>query len=244
MSPNDISAQPDIVIALERLTNQSPPITLTTTFDGLLLKQDIQVLSVSQDTAQFQAGDLKIIAASGGGNIHLHHGDFSWPVRARLHTCDLPTSTFTLSDLSWAHTGWQERSQERVQPKTPTYVTVRSPAWTLAGAVLDVDAAGLGVLVKSCGPPGSGLRPGSRIQLDLAIQFPLHPPGRPFRGTLVHSEPIRAAFIRVGIRFQRNPQQVRFFKAYTSQRKKEILEEIDRAYFKSLGPRRVEDLYF
>jgi len=242
MSPNNISTQPEVVAALEQLTHQTAPLTLTRTLDGLLLKQDVQVLSVSQDTAQFQAEDLRIIAAPGGYYIYIHHRDFSRPVRARLQTCALHTCTFTLSDLSWANTGWQDRSHERVQPKTPTYVTLRSRFWTLKGAVLDMDSAGLGVLVKSCSQRGGDIWPHSGVHLD--IQSPITETRHPLEGTIVHSEPINSALIRVGIRFQRNPRQARFFNEYTSQRKEEILKALDRAYDRSLGPRRVEDLYF
>jgi hypothetical protein len=242
MSTRDIPSQPELLLALERLTHQASPLTLTRIFDGLLLKQDVQVVSVSGGTAEFLAGDLKLIAAPGGRYIYLHHHDLARPARALLETCVLHTCTFTLSELDWAASDWCERSQDRVRPKGPTYVTVRSPYWTLEGAVLDIDEAGMGMVVRSCGLPERGMQPRSHVQLD----FPplLDPPLRPLRGTIVHSEPINSALLRVGIRFQRNNRQASFFKAYAAERKAEILNEVDRAYYRSLEPRRVEDLFF
>jgi len=242
MAPNSPPDQPEVTAALEQLTFQDIPLMLTRTFGGLLLKQDVQVVSVFEDAVQLQAEDLKAIAAPGGRDAYLHHRTFSHPAQACLQTCDLLTNTFTLSNLAWTETDWHERSQERVQPRTPTYVTVRSPSWNVEGAVLDVNASGLGMLVRSGALCGQKLRLRSGVHLD--IQSPQNLPRHPLLGTIVHSEPISRSLIRVGIRFQRIPQQARFLKAYTSLRIKEILKELDRAYERLLEPRHVEDLYF
>ena len=239
---NEQLTQINVLTVLERLASQDIPLTLTRFFEGLLLKQDVHLMSVNQDTAVFQADDLKIIAAPGGRKIQLHHWAFARPIRARLHKLAIDACSFVLCDLAWGQTGWKERSRDRVQPKRPIYCTMSGEFGEVKAAIMDVDACGIGVLAKCKTGDETGLVEGARVQLDFAV-----PPKWKWQrlpGKVVNQAPVNLSLNRVGIQLQPKPGQARFLEQYTTRRKEEILGALEQAYLLMQEPRRVEDLYF
>jgi len=242
MSPNNTPAQLSVETALEQLIGHDQPFLLTRFFDGLLLKLDSRLVSLYEGTACFWARDLKIIAAPGGRKVHLLHETLSRPIKARLQKCDLRQGQFALSDFGWARTGWRERSRERVQPKTPTYVSMDCRVETVQAAIMDLNTQGVGLLVKRATAHEPAILPHTRVRLDFHSQ----PKWKcsQLQGTIVHIEPVSLYLLRVGIQLQSSPNQTRLLERYTNQRKAEILEELDCAYRRTSEPRRIEDLYF
>ena len=98
---NEQLSQTNVLPVLERLASLDIPLTLTRFFNGSLLKQDVHLMSVNQDTAVFRAEDLKIIAAPGGRKIQLHHWAFARPIRGRLHKLAFDACMFILCALAW-----------------------------------------------------------------------------------------------------------------------------------------------
>ena len=239
---NEQLSQTNVLPVLERLASLDIPLTLTRFFDGLLLKQDVHLMSVNQDTAVFRAEDLKTIAAPGGRKIQLHHWAFARPIRGRLHKLALDACMFILCDLAWGQTGWKERSRDRVQPKRPTYCTLSGEFGEVTAAIMDVDAYGIGVLAKSKTGGELGLVEGAPVQLDFTVSPKWKWQRLP--GKIVNQAPVNNSLNRVGIQLQPKPGQARFLEQYTNRRKEEILGALEQAYHQMQEPRRVEDLYF
>jgi len=242
MVTNDPPTQTDVFTALEQLAKIDASLTLTRLFEGVLLAQEVHILSVCQDTAVCKASDLKLIAAPGGRKIHLHAWAFTEPIRARLHKCIPATSTFILEDFAWVYTGWCERSGERVQPQTPVYASLTGPFGEVRAAIMDVAVDGIGILTKRCPEAEEGMVAGESVQV--AFTFPPQLKWQRLPGTIVNQAPVNNSLNRVGIRLQPKRRQVHLLEQYTTRRKEEILADLDLAYRQVQGPRRVEDLFF
>jgi hypothetical protein len=242
MSPGSTGTQFDIFAALQQLSHEVLPFTLTRYFDGLLLQLEVELVSLLEETAHFWARDLKIIAAPGGRRVHLLHTALPKPLKARLYTCDVHRCRFVLTDFGWVQRDWLERSQERVPPKTPMYVSLDSREDTIPAALLDLNAGGMGLLVRRSPQHDPVILAQTRVQLH----FQSGPPWKcsPLRGTIVYIEPVNRCLLRVGIHLHPSSSQTRILAGYTTQRKAQILETLDDAYRRTIEPRRVEDLYF
>jgi hypothetical protein len=242
MTTNDKSSNENIISIIEQLANQGITLSLTWFFRGLLLSQEVRILSVFRDSAAFHACDNKHFAPYQDCYVQLHHPVFGKPVRAHLLYSSLDNCTFVLSDFSYVIKSWTERSLDRVQPKTFTRVSLGNYHTRFNVSCLDLNAKGIGLFAQSRSHLVEQILPGSNVQLDLTLSSEYG--WKRLEGVVIHITPISHLLVRIGIRLRPNLNQAIRLERYISQRKEEIMTELCWAYFHALEPRKVEDLYF
>ncbi len=232
------SEVPEILL---NIAKQQGPLTLTRNYKGILLNQDVKVLDVYPNYIVFEACEAKAFADV-NGVVHLHSPYLDHPVCARLISRDMVRCTLMLTDFAMIDNDWIDRLQARVQPKEPVYLTIRSGRQDILASLLDVQANGIGVLVNIGSIKMAEIHP--RAQIHASFQIPPNLVMKRIEGAVQYIRPLNKTVARLGIRIQPRPEQDQALHRYIDRRQDEILQELDRVYFRALGPRRVEELFF
>jgi hypothetical protein len=225
----------------EKLAGQNEPITITRLIKGMCFTQEVEIVSVSHDFAVFQTSDIRLYASSEGHFI-LHSPLFSAPVTAHQVDSHISGCVFVLSDFTYLPNAYTERSQDRVQPKMPTYISVACGQKTISVDLVDLNASGIGVFAKK------NLSKWANLGLFTSVNLEIHlRPGFEWddlQGTIINFAPANHLLMKIGIQLHPNVSQSRLLESYMVQRKQEILEEIDRVFCQAMEPRKVEDQFF
>ena len=214
---------------------------LTSSYQGMVLRQEIQPVAIDQQRAVFMALD-PCICAGLEGCVHLHSACLSKPVKARVKDLSPRSGMFSLSDFSFVEGGWQERLHERVQPKKPTYITMRYKEIRFRASLLDVSLSGMGLMVGISGNPEIDFQPNCSVCID----FQTSPDYKWEKlGGAIHYQQIGSRLIvRLGIRLYPKLEQARQLEKFVKVRLDEIKEELDQVSFNSRISSGVEYQYF
>ena len=242
MSTNEKTTNGNVFSVLEIISNYRIPLTLTWFFRGLLLSQEVRILTVFQDSAEFRSCDISRIPPHEDCCVQLHHELFEKPVKAHLYHRSLDNCTFVLSDFCYDLRSWTDRLLDRLQPKSFTRVSSCVNHIRVDGSCLDLNARGIGFLVKKKSYPNDQILPGSNIHMDFALSSKYS--WKKLEGTVIHISPISRLLFRIGVLLQPNPNEAIKLEKYNSQRKEEILAELSLAFFRASEPPQVKDLYF
>ncbi len=234
--------QGNIIATIERLAQQGSAFTLTRFYRGLLLSQEVRILTVLQNSATFRTYNVTRLAPSEEGCFQLHHPVLDRPVRACLRHCSFDNNTFVLSDFAYLSRKWKERSHDRVQPQIPTIISLRCELLRIHAICSDISVKGMGVLAQRSPRLAAQLVVGKGILID--SPFFLEYRGKRLKGTVVSLSPVGPLLVRIGIQVDPDSNQALRLERYVAQRKEEIMGELGRAYLRALEPRRVEDLFF
>jgi hypothetical protein len=241
MSANSNIVSDNMFSVLEAIAVQQIPLAITRTYKGIALHQNVKVLAACDNYAVFQTPDIKTFADM-NGTVQLHSPCLDRPVSARLVGRDFNKSTFSLADFTFLPGPWKERLHRRVQPQSPTYLSLRGGRRPVLASLVDLDARGLGLFANSFFLKLAGLRPGSEIRTSFLLA-----PNLLINALIGQVEYIKTAnprLSRLGIRFYPRRQQEALLESYIERRQAEIFQELDRTFYQSLGPRRVEEQYF
>ncbi len=221
----------DVLSVIRALAARNLSIRLTKTYKGLILNQHVQIHGVYPDRAVFQAWDVGPLAAA-EGSIHIHSPEFPLPASARRVDCNPGECTLTLSDFAYLENAWAERVRDRVQPPYPVHILLRARPRQFCGILEDIQAAGLGVTVDEPAVEALGIQPGSEVEMDIRI----HPNWvwKSLPGTVEYAKPTGEKQMRLGIRTQPDRRQAYLLEKYITHRAQEILQELDRAYLRTI----------
>ena len=189
----------------------------------------------------FQALDRDICAALMGW-VHLHSPLFSNPVKAQVKDLSLSRGMFSLSDFSYLEGEWKDRMHERVQPKDPTYVSLRFQRMNIRASMLDLSINGMGLLVGNTEDCDMEFEPNSCVQTDFETT-PAHRWTK-LGGAIHYQLKVARSIVRLGIRLYPKVEQARQLENYIAKRKTEIMEELDQVYLSTLIPLGLENQYF
>lgn len=231
----------DIPEMILQFAKQHVPMTMTRNYKGILLNQDVKILDVYPNYAIFEACDAKAFADVNGW-VHLHSPYLERPLCARLISRDMFRCTVMLTDFNFIHNNWVDRTQARVQPSTPVYLTIRSGRQDILASLLDIQLNGIGVLANQGSIKMAEIHPQAKVHASFQIAPNLVM--KRVEGTVEYQRPCNKTVARLGISIQPRPDQVQILQRYIDRRQDEILQELDRTYFRALGPRRVEELFF
>ena len=214
---------------------------MTSSFQGMVIRQEIQPVAIDHQRAVFMALD-PCTCAGLEGCVHLHSTCLSKPVRARVKDLSPSSSMFSLSDFSYAEGGWQERLHERVKPKKPTYVTLRYQEKRFRASLLDVSTHGMGLLVGISSEPEIDFQSNCSACIDCEIssRFKWEKLG----GAIHYQQKTSRLIVRLGIRLYPKLEQARRLEEYIQLRMNEIKEELSEASFASRISTGVEYQYF
>ncbi|HVN55139.1 MAG TPA: PilZ domain-containing protein [Anaerolineaceae bacterium] len=232
-----------IAIAAEavlQMADQQTPLTLTRSYKGMLLFQEAKILAVHPGYAIFEACDIKAFVDV-SGMIHLHTPLYDRPICARVIGCDLGQCRLMLTDFVFASNEWQDRSKIRVQPRDPVYLTLHCGRQSVLASLHDIQAGGISVMASQANLQVAGLQPGYPVRTSFQVGSLVL---RRLEGSVEYIRQASQTLARIGIRIQPRKDQLDSLQRYIDRRQAEILQELDRSYFRSMGPRRVEELYF
>jgi hypothetical protein len=213
---------------------------LTKTINGMELDQCVYILDICSDRVVAQATNLKM-CASLEGTVYLHSPAFIMPVAAHLEAIDVRQGIFVLSHIAYLKDVWKFRSNERVHPKKPTYVSILIKRKYFRAYLASISRNGARLYVNKV-IQTTNVQPGSKILLD----FELSPDCRwqSLRGTVVYIREMDKVSEKLGIQLFPIARETHSLERYIADRKREILEELQQAYIKACEPQGAERLYF
>jgi hypothetical protein len=241
MSSNVLPAVDEVVSVIRTLGQQNAALELTKSFRGIVVQQDIRALEVDPDAVAFRVSSVEMCAAL-EGEVYLHSRYFPKPVMAQIKSLDLLHGRLVLSGFAYSENEWKKRQHERVQPKHPTYVTLHCRKKTARACLENVSANGMRVFIYKILECGVRIQPGMIIQLNFELT-----PERKFaalKGEIIYINKTGNFSSTIGVRLLPKAQEARLLEEYVALRKREILEELSRAYWELSRPRGVESLYF
>ncbi len=241
MVPKQTATQNEILALLDSHADQKSSLAMTKSYWGMILSQNINTVAVDNHRAVFQALDRNFCAAL-EGCVHLHSHFLPKPVKSHVRDLSVRRGMFTLSDFSYIEGDWKERLHERVQPKEPTYVSLRYRRIDIRASMLDISLSGMGVLVCNSDDREFEFHPNSSVCTD----FQTSPTFRwaKLGGAIHYQQKVSRSIARLGIRLYPKLEQARQLEKYIANRKTEIMEELERASMAAKISSRVEYQYF
>jgi hypothetical protein len=228
-----------ITAAFDALPQEDPSLNLTKHYKGITLSEDVRIVDIQPDCATIRASRREIFPCL-EGEIHLHSQEFPKSFSGRIHPIDYARGTFLLSDLAYAD--WKGRNFERVHPKDCIYVNLHHVRGTYRAFLEDISIKGMGILGKIAIDPTNQLEAGLAVMME--FQLTKEDLLDNLAGILVYRQKICPELVKYGLHILPNTHQKRTLKGYISQRRKDILEEINQTYIRSCEPHRIENLYF
>jgi hypothetical protein len=228
----------DRVIVMGTAVPADRSMTLTKQFKGLELSQPVRLLEATPEYAVLQATNPTLIPLL-EGVVSLHSQAFSTSIVGRVEHMNYVDGVFHLADFSIQD--WKQRQYERVQPKDPTYITMR---WRQkAGRVCleDISVSGMGVF--------AGREVGREIKIEAGLivhlDFRLYEYAfEHLEGRILYRQRVGQCVEKLGIRLFPNSKQRRSLEEYVALRRQEILAEVSEIYIKAREPHGVECQYF
>lgn len=240
MSTDAVSVPNDAIAAIELLGKQNATLEMHKTFRGIILEQDVSVEEVAPDSISFKATRCRMCAAL-EGHVHLHSRQFPKTVVAFVKDLNYRKGMFVLSDFVYSDTDWKIRMHERVQPKKPIYVKLHWRRRSIRASMDNISVGGMGIFANKL-IYGMKVDPGSKIKLDFQLT-----PAYIFvsvKGTIVYLDEISSELTRIGIQLHTTVKEARLLEKYVTQRKKEIMEELNQSFNELNKPWGVENWYF
>lgn len=157
----------------------------------------------------------------------MHSSFLPKSVKARVRDLSVRKGMFSLSDFAYLPGVWRERFHERVQPKVPTYISLRHREKFIRASMLDISLGGIGLLVSSSDDCELEFEPNSRVCID----FQINPAYRwaKLGGAIHYQQKLSPTVSRLGIRLYAKSEQACQLEDYLALRKAEILAELDQA---------------
>lgn len=227
-------------IALNSIIDGKTRLTVAGFYRGLPIQQDGQVVKFEQDELYVSVKDERVYACT-GGQVYLFTGAMLEPIHAALETAVPAGRLLVLKQIEPGWRAWQDRQEERVQPKNPLHIRLRCRRKTFRAVLDNLSVNGAGLLVEqACEPLLS--KAGARVVLTF-------PPGcglalKSLLAQTAYCEPVTTSLVRVGLRLLPTRKETAVLGAYFRQRRIEILEELERVCMEQTRPRDVVSLYF
>ncbi len=242
MSSDNLSTSDGCFNTLQNIADKKENLTLTSTFKGLSLDQRAKVEKIQKEQVHLRINDFRIFSFP-GKQVILHHQSFSKPIQASFQkSCWLNEGVLILTQFAYKDEDWVARTHERVQPKSPIYVNFRYRGKPFRGDLENIAISGMGMLVDRFFEKEINLPNSQKIYLNFSL-----PPDYELAnlsGSIINVQPICKNLMRVGIRLLPRPYEMSCLKAYVSQRKTEILDELDQVLVECYEPEDVFGLYF
>ena len=188
---------------------KSFPITCRARVESI--ERDIVTMKVQPPGSAILEGQTQTIVLSRG---------LPEAVRANVMAFDLASGTLKLNDFNYVGSHFGERMIARVQPEETIPVEVEVDGARHAGTMVDVSLSGVGIYLAQPLPKGQ------MVQLSLPL-----PEGKVnMPGKVLNVSEAPDGQMRLSIGFTRNAQEISVIMRYIRDRRKEILDEVERIY--------------
>jgi hypothetical protein len=241
MTPDYLPTVDDVLSVIRYLGQQNATLELTKSFKGIVVQEDVSILEINVNEAAFRVTNAETCAAL-EGDVYLHSRLFPTPVMAQIKSLNLNKGMLVLSGFAYIDSEWRKRRHERVQPKHPTYVILHWKGKAARSCIRNISVDGMGLLAYKILEKGVRIQSGSNVKLD--FELPIDHKYAALKGTIININPMGSFSSAIGIRLFPKAKEARFLEQYVTQRKQEILEELNQVFWESSMPRGVESLYF
>lgn len=216
-------------------------VNLTRVIKGFGFKHWANIVEVNPDYAVLQTPEIRLYASL-EGHCHVYSSTFASPIKAKIVDRSLVRRMVVLTGFTWARSTWVDRLQDRVQPKTPALVTLKTGRTSISASMIDLHPEGMGLFVRKVLVESAGLEENTPV--ELGVRLPPNYEWKHLKGEITHLEPAGNLLVRLGVRLEPGPVQRGVLEQYFASRKEDILLEVNQEYCRALEPRRVEDLFF
>jgi hypothetical protein len=241
MSVLPYRSKSDAVSLLQILARHNAPLHMSHAYRGVLFTQELSLVSLSSDHAMFKAARCHL-ETQAGDRIFLHSPDISEVLSARVIELDIQLGRLVLGDFAPTGRSWADRSHDRVQPRQPIRVNLRCDSCTLPTSLENVSLVGIGLLAYK--PTERGLDPRVNVPVKIDFELPVTRGRVSLPGRLANITYPGARLACLGINTFPNTEQARVLERYITQRKAEIVDELDNSFMAAFEPQSVKELYF
>lgn len=215
------------------------PMVITSNYKGVILSQTVQVLSILQGQAIFQAPE-PILCSTLKEKIYLYSRASREVVSARLLKLNTVMGKLELADLTFTGWRWNERQSDRVQPQDPIIVFVEQKKMLVQANLDNLSVKGMSLL--TCNYTERFLHSDHSSPVRLTFQLPDSDGSLVLKGKVIHAYQVGKLAI-LGVQFMTNTAQKKRINHYVMARKAEILGELKRIFQESCEQHWIPDLY-
>ena len=214
------------------------PLTLVCTYKGMVLSQDIHLLSVLPGQVVLQAPQNRLLISL-SKSIYLYSRDRLESFKAEVQ--EVKEGRIVLSNLTTIGRSWKERICERVQPGSTIYADFHMNKLSIRACIEELSTTGIRLSAYKLFEKGLSLHrdaigllrfrlPNDRIEMSL-------------KAKVIYFKQYEKMVIS-GVRVYPSSPQADRLQKYVSIRRNEILQELNQKCAEMYEPQKVSDLYF
>lgn len=136
----------DALPSIKALALQRIPISLTSSYKGLLFDEKVIPLRFGSNHVAFRAPSREVCCTLHDPVI-LHSRVLPETVRATTEAIDIGMGEVRLTNFEFTGTAWRDRSEQRIQPAKPILSTVKIEKNTYHANIANLSLHGAGLLV-------------------------------------------------------------------------------------------------
>ena len=230
-----------IASMLANLLKTNETLNVVISYKGLLIAQNVRLLSISEDQIIIQS-PARHICANIREHIFLNIPNTPKGIKAKVQEVNLSRGIMKVSDFSLFGSDWQERVSDRVAPAIPIRATLIRGRERLIGRLDNLSNDGLGILLYTRNQKRNQKVSGEKTKVEITLnqEVTLHNQ----EAEVVYSRPVGSNLTQIGLMIQPRGRQKTEIAKYILARKQRILLELERSSSSLLDPRCSKDLYF
>ena len=213
-----------------QISAKQQPLRLINTYKGLTISDDAQIIDNSQGYVTLRVNELQAACLALDGKTYIQNELLPRIYKAHVVTVDMIKKETVLTEFTSAGQSIGKRISNRVRPREPVEVEIRSGDHHITGKIADISSKGLGIYTFAAYIYGElPFTKNSDISIDMKLpgsENVVRVPGKVTnivkqQGTLLH---------RLGIRVLSNRKSGSQLRAFVTKRQKEITRELKAIY--------------
>jgi hypothetical protein len=210
---------------------------------GLIIKESVVISCASDDHIEAQTDNIS----------HFCTGMDNYPVYIKLEGTNkvimckcsdllVYAARLKFKDFRVIEQPWINRGFDRVQPKSPTFITLTQGHKNVVANLIDISRIGASVFIDRSAAEDAEAFFNSEITITLKV-----PPNNhllKIRAKTAHLQAISSELLRMGLRIYPEKDDKKILIQFLQDRKKEILDEIFANFKNLLTFRQTKDQYF
>lgn len=210
------------LMSIKLLAFQQTPLTLTTSYKGVLFDEKIKPLKVGADQIIFSAPRQHILITM-RDPLYLHSNALPESVRSTLASLNPSACEMTLTNFRFSGSPWRDRYEQRVQPAKPLTAMLTIQKRIYQAKLIDLSLHGCGVTINGGAEP----LPSPALKSQIDINFQLDSQTRlSMPASVVYLHRGGTFSLNLGLRLFPASGQETLLESYITKRKIEIMSEL------------------
>lgn len=225
------------LMSIKMLAFQQTPLTLTTSFKGVLFDEKIKPLKVSADQIIFSTPRQHILLTM-RDPLYLHSNALPESVRASLVNLNTSACEMALTNFRFSGNPWRDRYEQRIQPVAPLTAMLTIDKRIYQAKLIDLSLHGAGVMINGGAEP----LPAPALKSSIDINFQLDRQTRlSMPGAVAYVRKGGTFLLNLGLRLFPTSSQETLLESYITRRKIEIMSELHQQARERIDAGRVEN---